>query len=49
MTEKDFNILKNFIDIVYSYEKNNKSHNQVYSEIWLSREIKGFETSKEES
>ena len=25
VTDKDFDILKNFIDIVYSYEKNNKS------------------------
>ncbi|MDA7579514.1 hypothetical protein N8725_02690 [Alphaproteobacteria bacterium] len=36
-------------EVLIQYEKNNKSHNQVYSEIWLSREIKGFETSKEES
>ena len=36
-------------EVLIQYEKNNKSHNQVYSEIWLSREIKDFETSKEES
>ncbi len=31
------------------YEKNNRCQQQVYSEIWLSREIKEFEMSKEES
>ena len=36
-------------EVLIQYEKNNKGHNQVYSEIWLSREIKDFETSKEES
>ena len=29
--------------------KKNRSRNQVYSEIWLSRELNKFEISKEES
>jgi hypothetical protein len=36
-------------EVLIEYEKNNRCQEQVYSEIWLSREIKDFETSKEES
>ena len=36
-------------EVLIEYEKNNRCQQQVYSEIWLSREIKEFGTSKEES
>ena len=36
-------------EVLIQYEKKNRCDNQVYSEIWLSREIKDFGTSKEES
>ena len=36
-------------EVLIEYEKNNKCQEHVYSEIWLSREIKEFGTSKEES
>ena len=36
-------------EVLIEYEKNNRCQEQVYSEIWLAREIKDFVTSKEES
>ena len=36
-------------EVLIEYEKKNRCQNQVYSEIWLSREINKFEISKEES
>ena len=36
-------------ELLIEYEKNNRCQEQVYSEIWLAREIKDFVTSKEES
>ena len=36
-------------EVLIEYEKNNKCQEHVYSEIWLSREIRKFGTSKEES
>ena len=36
-------------EVLIEYEKNNRCHEQIYSEIWLAREIKDFVTSKEES
>tara|TARA_B100001057_G_C22638069_1_gene867100 strand:- start:69 stop:737 length:669 start_codon:yes stop_codon:yes gene_type:complete len=36
-------------EFLIEHEKNNRSQEQVYSEIWLAREIEDFETSKEES
>ncbi len=36
-------------EVLIEYEKNNRCQEQLYSEIWLAREIMDFETSKEES
>ena len=36
-------------EVLIEYEKNNRCQEQVYSEIWLAREVADFETSKEES
>ena len=36
-------------EFLIEYEKNNRCQEQVYSEIWLAREVADFETSKEES
>ena len=36
-------------EVLIEYEKKNRCQNQVYSEIWLSREINKFKISKEES
>ena len=36
-------------EVLIEYEKNNRCQEQVYSEIWVAREIKDFVTSKEES
>ena len=36
-------------EVLIEYEKKNRSRNQVYSEIWLSRELNKFEISKEEN
>ena len=36
-------------EVLIEYEKNNRCQEQVYSEIWLAREVAHFETSKEES
>ena len=35
-------------EVLIEYEKNNRCQEQVYSEIWLAREMEDFETSKEE-
>ena len=36
-------------EVLIEYEKNNRCQEQVYSEIWLSRELNKFEISKEEN
>ena len=36
-------------EVLIEYEKNNRCQEQVYSEIWLAREVADFENSKEES